>query len=258
MFRRLDTLCHLPCPAKVFHRLGAAACGVIDTGKGYERVQRMPFIFRGLHQPIGRLIFLRSLVILLCFLVERAEVGVAKRYTEVVACLHIQHHRATVIDPSRVRLPPMLEDGAEVGVVDGQSQSAIKFSLSFQRHAQYAVGTFVVTQSEIDVSQSVERDHAVLLRGERSIGTFLAQYPCPVMILLRHIEHTHATVVGTDVVQGLHSFYGVADGFRLSQSLTVGAQRLLEAALVAQRLTPFPEGYDAAQYVPLAFHTFLQ
>ena len=218
----------------------------------------MPFVLRGLHHPVGGLIFLGRLVVLPRFFVERTEIGVAERDAERAARLHIQCHRLAVIRPGRVRLFPMLEDGAEVGVVDGLAQGVVQFLFAFQCHAQHAVGTFVVAQRHVDVAQSVERHHAILpCHGDR-VGAFLAQLPRTVVVFLRHVEHSHAAVVGANVVQRLYPFQRVADGFSLPQSLAVGAQRLLEAALVAQDLAPFPQGDDAAEPVALALQPLLQ
>ena len=258
MLVRPDALGHAPCLVEIRHRLTALVGGFVYAGEGDERVQRVPFVLGFLHHPVGFLVFRRGLVILPRFFVEGTEIGVAERDAERAARLRVQCHRLAVIHPCRVRLSPMLEDGAEVGVVDGLPQGAVQFRFAFQCHAQHAVGTFEVAQRHVDVAQSVERHHPVLPGRERSVVAFLTQLPRAVVIVLRHVEHPHAAVVGADVVQGLHPFYGVADGFGLPQSLAVGAQRLLEAALVAQLFAQFPQGDDAAEPVALAFQSLLQ
>ena len=152
----------------------------------------------------------------------------------------------------------MLVDGAEVGVVDGLSQSAMQLSLALQCHPQRAVGTLVVAECHVDVAQSVERHHAVLSCGRRGVGALLAEFQGAVVIFLSDIQHPHPPVVGADVVQGLHPFQRVAESFCLPQPLAVGAKRLLEAALVAQPPAQFPKRDDAAEPVPLTLQPLLQ
>ena len=77
------------------------------------------------------------------------------------------------------------------------------------------------------------------------------------MVLLCHIEHAHAAIVGADIVQRLHPFQRVAYGLGLPQSLAVSVQGFLEAALIAQRAAPFSQSHNAPEPVALAFQTLL-
>ena len=182
----------------------------------------------------------------------------AERNAELVPCLGVQCHRLEVIHPCRVHLPVVLEDGANVGIVDGLPHRAVQAPFACQCHAQRTVGTLVVAQRKVGVPQSVERHHAVLPGGERRVGTLLAQLPCTVMVFLRHVQHAHAPVVGADVVQCLYQFQRVACS--LSQLLpgAVHAQGFLEAALVAQSLAPLSQGNDAAEPLARPFQLLLQ
>ena len=78
------------------------------------------------------------------------------------------------------------------------------------------------------------------------------------MIVLCHVEHSHASVVGADIVQCLHHFKRIAYGFGLCQSLVVCFQSLVKSAFVAQMFAYFSVCDDAAQHIALAFHAFLQ
>ena len=218
----------------------------------------MPFVFRGLHHLEGGLVFFGCLLVLPSLLVERPEIGVAERYAEVAARIRVQRHRLAVTDPSGVYLPVVLEDSSEVGIVDGLSQRAAQLPLAFQSHAQHAVRTLVVAQCHIDVAQSVERHHTVFPCGEGSVGAIFAQFPRTVMVLLCHIEHAHASIVGADIVQRLHPFQRVAYRLGLPQSLAVSVQGLLEAALVAQRAAPFSQSHNAPESVAFPFQSLLQ
>ena len=64
MLRRLDAFGYRFCLAEIFHLLCVVAGGVIDVRKGNERVQGMPFVLRGFHQPVGGFVFLGCLVVL--------------------------------------------------------------------------------------------------------------------------------------------------------------------------------------------------
>ena len=77
------------------------------------------------------------------------------------------------------------------------------------------------------------------------------------MIVLRQVEHSHAAVVSTDVVERLHYLQCVADGLRLFQSLAVQAQCIVKLAVVAHLLAHQPVGDDAAQHVALLLHALL-
>ncbi len=50
----------------------------------------------------------------------------------------------------------MLKDGTEIGIVDGLPQGTVQLTLAGQSHTQRTVGTLVVAQCQIDISQSVE------------------------------------------------------------------------------------------------------
>ena len=121
MLRRLDAFGYRFCLAQVFHLLRVVAGGMINARKGNERVQGMPFVFGLLHQPVGGFVFLGCLAVLPRLFVERTEISVAERYAECAARLCVECHRLAVIHPGRVYLSAMLEDGTEVGVVDGLS-----------------------------------------------------------------------------------------------------------------------------------------
>ena len=77
------------------------------------------------------------------------------------------------------------------------------------------------------------------------------------MIVLCHVEHPHASVVGADIVQSLHHFERIANGFGLCQSLAVCFQSLVKSAFVAQMFAYFSVCDDAAQHIAFAFHAFL-
>ena len=239
MLLRFNPLSHLLCFSEICHCLDIVSRSVIDSGKSNERVQRMPVVFRCLHHLIGCFVFGRRLVVFPRFLVERTKIGVAERDSEFVFGLCIECHWLEVIHPCRVCFSLVLEDRTNISIVDGLSHRAVQASFACQRHTQRTVGTLVVTQCQIDIPQSIERYHTVLLSGERRIGTLLTQLPCTVMVFLRHIEHTHASVVCTDIVQCLHQFKRIADAFCLLLPFTVYTQSFLETTFVAQCLAPF-------------------
>ena len=92
MLLRFNPLSHLLCFSEICYCLDIVARCVIDSGKGYERVQRMPFVFRCLHHLIGCFVFGRRLVVFPRFLVERTKIGVAERDSEFVFRLCIECH----------------------------------------------------------------------------------------------------------------------------------------------------------------------
>ena len=78
------------------------------------------------------------------------------------------------------------------------------------------------------------------------------------MIFLCHIEHSHAAIVGADVVERLHPLDGVAQTLGFVQALAMYAQGFVKSALVAQGFSPFAQGYDAPQSVALGLKAALQ
>ncbi len=187
-----------------------------------------------LQQVVGGLVFGDGLVEMVLALVEIAYVGVAEPHAHGAVCFLVFLKRSLVVHQCRIRLPGSLVDGSEVGQVDGLSEFAAQPRLGGQRHAEDAVGQFVVAQLQIDVAQSVERD-GVVFAGlvARLVGILHAEVQRAVVFFRCHVEHAHAAVVGGQVVQTAHQLGRVARLLGCLHALAVVLDGYVEEAVVA-------------------------
>lgn len=145
-------------------------------------------------------------------LVESSEVGVAERDAEVRLCQTVLLHGATIERPGRVYLAVTLVERTEIGVIDGLTKMAAKTLFAFEGSVEYGVGCFGVAERKADVTDTVERNHAVLTRGAVILkAELLTEMQSTVMIVYCLIEDAHASEVGADVVKRLNGSNGVAE-----------------------------------------------
>ena len=160
--------------------------------------------------------------------------SVAESDAEFAFRLYVLVHRETVVDPCRVDVLPVFKDGSDVGKVDGLSERTVEFAFTFQRLSEDAVGLLQVSNSEVNISQTVERDDAVFLGLFRLLVAILhREGQRVVMILCCDVVDAEPAIVGSNVVECLNHFDGIGNGSGEVDRLLVVGNGHFEVALVA-------------------------
>ena len=228
------------------HRLGLGLTQILsrliiftheqmNSRKGKTRLYPLPGLSLKLQLIISQLVFLQGVGVITDVLIQLAEVEMTLSNASLSPCQLIVFQRFTVMIPCRVGLSQRALHLAQIAIIDSNALVITKRHLTQQRLVEYAVGSGIITQLDLDIANAVESNDMLFDGiGIILVAIIITNHKCLKKIAVCCAQVAHETVTGGDIVQGSGHFHCIGQRRGESKCIVVGLYRFFKPRLAAQ------------------------